>query len=316
MWESGKRLSRVVEAECAKRYAGACGRRPHALNEAPHVLPLWKEQKKMITVRLAGGLGNQLFQLAMALRVRKTGAQIRLLTGALGRYESVREPDLLRLVDVGRLNATTGVSNHWIDRAIVELRAGRLLPKVGICDRNCNVVPAGSRRYAWLDGYFQDHWSEGEIWSVVEDIGRVLLVPESPSTGRVDFAVHVRGGDLLRDAKLGVLSPTWYAAQLTEMHSRSPLDLVHVITDDFTYAEVVASEVCSKLRSVRINVVKGGNAISDFNVLRCAKRRLIGNSTFGIWASALDRLHAPTRGAAVFGVGRPRQWRMPWETLV
>jgi hypothetical protein len=37
-------------------------------------------------VRLAGGLGNQIFQLAAALALAKPGTRIQLLTGALARY--------------------------------------------------------------------------------------------------------------------------------------------------------------------------------------------------------------------------------------
>lgn len=269
----------------------------------------------MMTVRLAGGLGNQLFQLAAALHLRAERVPIRLLTGALSRYAAVRQPDLLRLVDCQRLDAQADSGADAIGQLIVVARAGRLIPGLGVNERNFARQQAGARRAAWLDGYFQDAWTSASFGAVAGQITEALALPPLTDFARAELAIHVRGGDLLRDPQLVVVGADWYAERLAQMHREHAFKYAKVVTDDPAHATAVLHSLQAALPSVEFQLVNTGDPIADFNALRCARRRLVGNSTFALWATALDRDGAPTISPTNLGVGRPRGWALPWETL-
>ena len=269
----------------------------------------------MITVRLAGGLGNQLFQLAAALHLRAERIPIRLLTDALSHYSAMRQPDLLRLVDCQRLHARADRGADAIGQLIVVARAGRFLPGLGVNEQSFAAQQAGTRRTAWLDGYFQDAWTSESFGAVAGQIAAALTLPPVTHTARAELAIHVRGGDLLRDPQLVVVGADWYAERLAQMHRERAFQSADVVTDDPAHAAAVLNSLQAALPSVGFRLVNTGDPLADFNALRCARRRLVGNSTFALWATALDTGWAPTISPTNLGVGRPRGWTLPWETL-
>lgn len=269
----------------------------------------------MISVRLAGGLGNQIFQIAAAIHLRRKGVPILLLTDALSHYDVVRQPDLLRIIDTAALDVSISRSNSVLGRFQILSRAGRWLPYFGINDGNVKEKCAGSVGFGWFDGYFQDFWSSASFGEISEILRSVLLIPRLSGAKAVDFAIHIRGGDFLQDPNLAVVSMSWYADRLREAANSDNIDRAHVITDDPVHANQMLRRLRDALPSISFEVVCSENSIDDFNLLRCARRRVISNSTFALWASALDELAAPTICPIMLGKGRPRQSCLPWELM-
>lgn len=269
----------------------------------------------MISVRLAGGLGNQIFQIAAAIHLRRKGIPILLITDALSHYDVVRQPDLLKIIDVAALDVRISHSNTALGQFQILSRAGRWLPFLGVNDCNVKGKRAGSIGSGWFDGYFQDFWSSASFAEISETLRSVLLIPRLSGARAVDFAIHIRGGDFLRDPNLAVVSMSWYADRIREAAYSEHIDRAHVITDDPVHANQMLKCLHDAVPNISFQVVCSKDTIDDFNLLRCARRRLIGNSTFALWASALDDLAAPTICPIMLGKGRPRQSRLPWELM-
>lgn len=83
----------------------------------------------MIYVRLAGGLGNQLFQLAAALRIRggNNSVPIVVLTDALTMYDIKRDPDIASLIEFSRLHGECRLARNAFERLFILGRFGRVL---------------------------------------------------------------------------------------------------------------------------------------------------------------------------------------------
>jgi len=66
----------------------------------------------MIIVRLAGGLGNQLFQVMAAMLLsQRTGQKVKLLTAGLSSYAKVQAPAVLSVVSSNKfVNASKSES--------------------------------------------------------------------------------------------------------------------------------------------------------------------------------------------------------------
>lgn len=269
----------------------------------------------MISLRLAGGLGNQLFQLAAAaIMARKASCPIIIRTGALGKYQTPRELDLNKVIDLERLSATVCAEPHWS----VRFRAPKVLPLAlrniaFVNDRNIlDVVRCTGRfRHIYLDGYFIESVDQEYFVEAVSLINDALLVePVTATTPHEICAVHVRGGDFL---KLGWNLENlleYYRAAAIAVRVLSPLVKFIVLTDDRAYAE-------SLVKSVGIDVEFLNGALKDdFDLLRTAKYAILSNSTFSIWAGALRNptITHLTYAPSEWRPGRLRRIRLAAET--
>lgn len=279
----------------------------------------------MIHLRLAGGLGNQLFQICAALALRRDGdEQIRLSLHGLGQYKARRAPDSLKLLDLQRLGINAGPLGP-LTRALIEsARIGRFIPHIGINDRN--FVDALRRRDIGsvcparvLDGYFQVPWDWPLFSPLLQKLHGSLVSAPSP-VATLDCAMHVRGGDFIRNPLHDIVDHRFYSEAINHLErlvGAVPLRKVQIITDDPPHARVLAEQLARTHPHITFSMHQGNpDPLDDFRHIAGARYRIIGNSTFSWWASALDPSRAPTVSPAVFVRGQPRHLALPWETVL
>jgi hypothetical protein len=270
----------------------------------------------MMIVRLAGGLGNQLFQLAAAAALRAEQEPVLVSTRALGRYAAKRQPDSLSLVQASWLIAdlpSTGLM--WLaDRA----RVGRWLPRVGVNDRTFAVrlrCVNGSRRI--LDGYFQEGWTSTRLETAIGSLNfRAVNDGTRSFLADDECAVHIRGGDFLELPAYRVVNTDYYASAIDLAATQGWRKFV-VITDDPSHAAQVMNSATLTRSMLQWRFAKlGRSTLEDFDVLRSARARVIGNSTFAWWATALDVNRATTWTPDRFVRSTPRTFFMDWEVVL
>lgn len=275
----------------------------------------------MIHVRLAGGLGNQLFQLAAAALVEsspKVGMVAH--TAALSRYSQTRQPDALRLIPnvIQNPPGTSSLRRLWA-WFVVSARAGRWLPIVGISDRRRSPLLAGvgPRDIAIIDGYFQRGWTDDSLATAIRH-----LAPRPPSDAAQkrlsagECVVHIRGGDFLLLPAYRVTSVEFYACAM-HMAVEAGFDRFAIMTDDPGHAERIREGVLRRVPDISARLMEpAGDALTDFDTLRTASARVIGNSTFAWWATALSMSTAPTWSPTEFLCGEPRDYFLPTEIPV
>jgi hypothetical protein len=277
----------------------------------------------MINVRLAGGLGNQLFQLAAALALSsRSDAQIRLFTGALRRYRAVREPDILRLLDLSLLNVQVHETADAVSWLAERARLGRWAPGLAITDSNFGsklVTDIAGRKSGWLDGYFQTQWTAPSLHPVLRKMGAAVDPSwRRANSGPADVVIHIRGGDFLKSPIHQVVDAGYYTRALQAIQGQGKIETVLVITDDRPYAEGILASALSECPGVKTIYPDppAVDPLEDFAILLAAPRRVIGNSTFSWWASALGDGDGTTVSPSVFARGEIRHPPLPWEIVL
>jgi hypothetical protein len=254
-----------------------------------------------VWVRLAGGLGNQLFQLSAALvYARRWGWPVVPVTGGLGTYARPHEATSLRLVQAERL-LTAQPPSKSLAWAVARTRAGRWLPWLGVNDRNFAEVCRGPRQrrpLALMDGYFQRGWTQDLLTQALAlmKVRAAAPVPRLP----YDCIIHVRGTDFLGLQSHGFLQPDYYANAVAQAKGAGHRRF-GVVTDDAAHGARLAAHIGEAHPDVMLQVFPvASDPLHDFEVIRTAPARIMGNSTFAWWAAALDPNAAPTWSCARF----------------
>ena len=241
----------------------------------------------MLCVRLAGGLGNQIFQLAAALRLRERNSErIALYTEGLSNYSVSRDFELAKFFDLPRLGVLVDDFSE-MQRFLIKNRIGRW-PILGCSDNNYHkyLISLEQRRDVFLDGYFQTVWNQ----EAFDDICQELSLALKPDAKRLrgSLIIHVRGGDFRSIPNLNICSFDWYAKAVNFALSKNPeISCVSVTSEDQFYAKelvIFLSSKCDKEILLRPN----GSSLADFQYLMSQENMVIGNSTFSFWASALN----------------------------
>jgi hypothetical protein len=279
----------------------------------------------MICTRLAGGLGNQLFQFAAALALRGSqGSKVYLGTQGLSRYKVKRAFDMACLVELPSWCLTDAQPPAWagIVNTLMAARVGRLLPYGGVSDRNFRQVLAttgkrGHNSTLWLDGYFQQGWEwpafEATLAAIISMLRTDLPALAPPAT---DCVIHVRGADFLASAVHRVVDANYYIRAVEALQARSPgVKTAWVITDDHDHAAPMLAQLSRAHPAIEFEFSPRNPSswMQDFMLMRQARSRIIGNSTFSWWAAALDPGHAVTVTPSQWMSGVPRDLFLPWE---
>lgn len=274
----------------------------------------------MIYLRLAGGLGNQLYQLlAVALLSKRSGVQAIPITSALSLYSTSRNPDSLQILMPNNwLLKPKKISNvtQW---AINFGRTGRWLPFMGINDNNFWVNIEKKKYFNTLivDGYFQQGWNFDYFKEAISNFSlRDLDLQDNEIVGKNECLIHIRGGDFLKIPKFQVVGVAYYVYAI-ELAIKKGWSRFAIMTDDLSYAIGLLDQILQKIPGLIIRIIpRSSSAISDFNTLRKATSRIIGNSTFAWWASALDDNMGTTWSPTQLTTDKPRDFYLPWENPI
>ncbi len=275
----------------------------------------------MIYLRLSGGLGNQLYQLAAtALLSQLRATEVIVSTDALQGYKTPREPDSIKLLSPNPwlriAKPEESNFNHWLT---VKARAGRFLPVLGVNDKTFWSITntANIHLPLYADGYFQHGWTQE---SFSKAVGLMNIRPISvEATNRLqteEVAVHIRGGDFLKLPRYQLVHSPFYIEAVRQCLAIG-LTRFAIVTDDPEYAESVCREIKGQFAGASFRTLgQRTTALEDFDTLRGATARIIGNSTFAWWAAALGSPVAPTWSPPAFTTDVTRDFFLPHERTV
>lgn len=293
----------------------------------------------MIITRLVGGLGNQMFQYAVARHLAgKNGSQVKLdisMMGANGGanftardYELgiFRFPQAIASArEVAELTRVPSAPVRGIGKVTAAMARRRQGPV--ITERSMRFDPAvlRARGNIYLSGYWQSEKYFREIGDTLRSdfvfsaIGEGVIAStrEEILAAENAVAVHVRRGDYAHNAHTrsvhGLLSLDYYERALSRLAVEFDGVKAFVFSDDRDW-------VRKNLRSsVPITVVDTGDASAraDFELMTRCRHYVIANSSFSWWAAWLgekphSRVIAPSAWFATDSMdGRdvvPERW--------
>ena len=239
----------------------------------------------MIEIRLAGGLGNQLFQLAAALNVsERCGLPISLSDAYLSSYSTPRKFELEQLLNLNSLGASVSHDVSFYNK----FRLVRLLPNVFertlfISDKNySSQLKYGKNVKVYMDGYFitsgtqqQFQLARGKIFDALHDDLKNAQVALNVC------CIHIRGGDFLKLGWTMSDVESYYLTAVLRILAEKPGVKFLICTDDQKFAKEILSKI-----NVMATINKGGLR-SDFVALMTSEYAILSNSTFAFWSGAL-----------------------------
>ena len=244
----------------------------------------------MIYVRLAGGLGNQIFQILHAVSLSKVGEKIYVLTDSLDKFKTARNVEFVSLIKydslriISRPSILTRIFVSW-------LRLGRFLHifEKQIYPISLFLEHIGISLPKIVDGYFQDP-STAEIDAFFNQI-----TIKSPGTNNYDESfvnsfdccLHLRGGDFLlpENASLNICDFDYYFSAV-QSACVDGFKTYLVIGNDYGYSILLRDRLRERFPSCKFAVHDNNSStIQDFDLMTHFEVFVLSNSTFCWWAA-------------------------------
>lgn len=282
----------------------------------------------MISIRIRGGLGNQLFQYATAYSIAKElnedlGLEITSYqTRQWPRYELEKlkiQPDAIINPKIGKSVLDKAIFNKIKSRLSIGIGTNRFKETGEVTSFHsevCNV-----KRNTYLNGFFQN---EKYFLKYREQLLKQFrpnfnLEAESKKwIGKVgedeSVAIHVRRGDYV---KIGCgIDMAYYdtAIQIIATRIRNPH--FYVFSDEIKFCE----EYFSKYSDYRFDYINDipdseNKDINEFFVMSACKNQIIANSSFSWWGAWLNNNERKTVVAPVIGMWTKDFYPSDWKTI-
>ena len=261
--------------------------------------------RNVLIIPFMGGLGNQLFQFAAGLHIRKfiTKDAYFSQTGLLGSKNTPRSYML------GDLLKSSDVKNRGRFIMAFFRIASLGLPRIWVSERDLSDFPLNrvSKNTKVLLGYFQRREYVDsiatELLQALKHSNQFGTLISAPSKNEV--AVHIRYGDYLTSPETkkfhGLTAMSYYVNAVNYLLSIRSFDRVVIYSDDPSKA---FSDFTLAFGSNEIPVVLNvrSGEVEELASMTSSKGLVISNSTFSWWAAWIGtQLHDCT-------VVAPRPW--------
>lgn len=245
-------------------------------------------KKRAIVVPLMGGLGNQLFQYAAGIHVRKFTKKHTFFSQS-GLLNTKNTPRSYMLGDLLKSSDTDNRGRFTL--AVFKL-ASFVVPSIWVAERDLSDFPLErvSKTTKILLGYFQrlDYVDSvaAELIQAIRHSSQFGNLATTVSTN--DIAVHIRFGDYFTSPETkrfhGLTAMSYYVDGVNHLLTVDSFDRVVIYSDDPIKAY---SDFTQAFGSREIPVVLSARAgeIKELASMSSSKGLVISNSTFSWWAA-------------------------------
>lgn len=241
----------------------------------------------MIIVKIIGGLGNQLFQLATAIHLKKNGKKVIL---DISSFKTYKLHGGYQLDNFNHLipNFKNSLFVKIFKIFFKSLKYEKLIYK------NLNKTFLKSK-YLYVDGYFQNEKYFMESKKHITDCLNKSILIENNTFKRIKediisnnrCSIHVRRGDYTNSKNIkihGLLNMKYYRDAVEIIKSKGIQQFI-VFSDDIDW--------CKKnLKIPKINIIYsdfGFNQIEDLFLMSFCSSNIIANSSFSWWGAWLNQ---------------------------
>lgn len=261
----------------------------------------------MKIVRIFGGLGNQMFQyaLAVALKEARPEEQVWIDASCMRGYPLHNGFELERVfgaeirqapqMQVSRLGWPLPHYRLW-------QLGSRLLPvrkSMIVENKDAAFLPdlVGSSGNLLLEGYWQTERYFADAADAVRMAFRFPAFEEgSPNAGLAarlsgctSLSVHIRRGDYLKIANTsGICTMDYYADAMDEVLRRVVPELIVVFSDDPVWCAGNLGNVLHGIPAVFVDWNKGADCYRDMQLMTLCSHNIIANSSFSWWGAWLN----------------------------
>ena len=257
----------------------------------------------MITVRIDGGFGNQMFQYAFFLHLKKTITDNKISVD-LNCYNPHGSGDIFTRFKLAPEQAAPSEIKRFHRNSIYHLL--RPLDSAGITTnpyyREEDIDDLNSilnKKRVYLRGYWQDKRYPFSVKDQIIDcfdLGKMdmtgasadnnVILEQIASEESRSVGVHLRGGDYIGDPVYsGICTPEYYEAAFKHVSEKIKDPVFHIFTNDISMIEKCGLAGKYDLKITDINDEAHGWA--DLKLMSACRHHIISNSSFSWWAAFL-----------------------------
>lgn len=262
----------------------------------------------MKIVNILGGLGNQMFQYALALALQyqcKDKSEVRIDPLAFNGYPIHNGYELKRIFNVeipeASISEVMKVAYPYLNYRIWQLC--RLLPKRSTMKYEWKSMAYDERvltdtRDRYLIGYWQtEHYFRSIRNEILKAFAFPSFTPNSQNETlseelqqRRSIAVHIRRGDYLKISNTsGICTINYYKKAITYIQESSSPELFAIFSDDIDWCMEQFGAIIGNADIRFVNWNKGKESFRDMQLMSLCKHNIIANSSFSWWGAWLNQ---------------------------
>ncbi len=259
----------------------------------------------MKIVNILGGLGNQLFQYAMAIALKEDypHEEIKLNKSAFIGYPLHNGFELDRLFDIEFKFATfydlVKVAYPWVHYRLWQV-GRRILPnrKSMIWDKDCKEMSDISvfNDKSYFDGYWQEAKFIERHRNKIRESFVFPAIEDERNTDIVNFIqerspafIHIRRGDYNNHPVYGgVCTLEYYKNAISKLISDYNFRDFLIFSNDISWCKENLSSIINDFNTIYIDWNKGDKSYIDMQLMSLCSAGIVANSSFSWWGAFLS----------------------------
>ena len=273
----------------------------------------------MLVLKFCGGLGNQMYQYAYGLKLKKYfpeciikkdtrdfrttkyhyGYEIEKIFGNPAGFEEagVRELKELKgelpVIFGGKISRITEPIRETINKKFFLLKKESILDEQFV--DGFQLIKLYSSHFPERDFYLQGFWADinyylddlellrsSFVFPRISDSRNMELIEKIQSTSSI--SVHIRRGDYV-NSEFDVLTLEYYKKAIKYIENIMPNSHYFFFSDDVGYIEQNFRFIKNK---TIVNWNRGKESWKDMQMMSCCRGNIIANSTFSQWGALLN----------------------------
>jgi hypothetical protein len=152
---------------------------------------------------------------------------------------------------------------------------------------NINYINNNKFKFLILNGYFQNN---KEILNIIESLNFTKLINLSIRNHNINYetsiAIHIRKGDYLKFENIYYnLSSNYYMKAIEYLNKKyNIIHSIYIFTDDFIW---VKYNILINKKFI-YNILTSNSTIEDFKLLSSFNKVILSNSTFSLWSTYIS----------------------------
>lgn len=276
----------------------------------------------MNIIRMTGGLGNQMFQYALYLKLKAQGKEVKLDDQTEYEGREAR-PLLLWVFGIEYPRATREEINEitdgfmYLSHRIRRKLFGRRTLEYHEADYNFDEQVL-LREPAYLTGYFQSEkyfadieaqvraafqFSERMWEEIPESLRQRIREYQEGIENQTSISVHIRRGDYLEKDEIygGICTEAYYQKAIAFMKEKYPQGVFYLFSNDPEWVrDWAAGELLEKIKFEVVEGTTEDTGYLDLFLMSRCKAHIIANSSFSWWGAWLN----PNEEKTVIAPGR------------
>ena len=255
----------------------------------------------MITVKLHGGLGNQMFQYAFSMNYLHGERLVKYDVSSFEKFRYHNGLELeyvfpsIRLCKAARRDMFFYIESYWdVNRKkqyklkqnyyYVDETNGYEFELIEDIETVENAYLAGYWQHAGYFARYEKELKREFCFRDIENTDFANLFLKDKILNNTSVSIHIRRGDYLQSSTHRVLPVEYYTEAISYIRSVESNPLFFIFSDDPTFA----GELFQGENFIITGHNKNETSFRDMQLMSFCKHNIIANSTFSWWASWLN----------------------------